>query len=135
MRILDEETKRELLRDYEDKSITVSEIAEKYGIIRPMVAQIAVEMGGQPRREKAYGKRHGHKNKVCPKCKKLVAVQGARFCCYCGADIRDSKDRLIENNERLLQRVCELPECFRDEVRDVLLANIKELKEIQKNNK
>ena len=41
-----EEMKRELLRDYENKSITVGEIAEKYGINRAVVARIAVEMGG-----------------------------------------------------------------------------------------
>lgn len=125
-----EEMKRELLRDYENKSITVGEIAEKYGINKAVVARIAVEMGGQPRCAKKYGKRHGVKSKVCPKCKKRIEVKGARFCCYCGADIRDSKDRLIEENERLLQSVCELPECLRDEFRDILLANIKELKEI-----
>lgn len=132
MRILTEETKRELLRDYEDKNITVAEISEKYGVGRAMVAQIAVELGGQPRCEKKYGKRHGIKSKVCPKCKKLIEVQGARFCCYCGADIRDNRDRLIEENERLLQRVCELPDSFRDDFRNILLANIEELKEAQK---
>jgi hypothetical protein len=126
-----EETKRELLRDYENKNITVSEIAEKYGINRPKVAQIAVEMGAQPRREKVFGKKRGHKGKTCPKCKKLIEVQGARFCYYCGADIRSNRDMLIEKNEELLQVVPQLPQNIRDIFRDVLLANIKELKETE----
>ena len=80
-----EETKREILRDYENKNIKVEEIAEKYGIGRAAVAKIAVEMGGQPRCAIKYGKRKGKKNKICPKCKKLIEVQGAKFCCFCGA--------------------------------------------------
>ena len=126
-----EEIKRALLKDYENKSITVGEIAEKYGVGRAAVARIAVEQGGQPRCAKKYGKRHGVKNKVCPKCKKLIEVQDARFCYYCGSDIRSNRDILIEKNERLLQEITQLPVNIRDEFRNVLLANIKELKETQ----
>lgn len=127
-----EETKREILRDYENKEISVAEIAGKFHISRSAVAKIAVEMGGQPRREKAFGKRHGEKRKVCPKCKRTVEVKGARFCCYCGADIRNNIDILIERNERLLKISGLLPQNERDEFRDVLLANIKELQGAKK---
>jgi transposase-like protein len=131
MKILSEETKRELLRDYENKNITVEEIALKYGVGKAEVAKIAVEQGATPRREKTYGKsqvRKG-KGKACPRCKKLTEVKGARFCCYCGADIRSNKEILAEKNEELLRVVCQLPENVRDFFRDVLLANIKELRE------
>ena len=125
-----EETKREILRDYENKNITVGEIATKYSIARSRVAKIAVEMGAQPRREKAFGKSHRNKVKVCPKCKKRIEVRGARYCCYCGEDIRSNIDILIEKNEKLIQETMLLPQSVRDSFRDVLLANIEELKKV-----
>ena len=127
-----EETKREILRDYENKNITVGEISTKYSIARSRVARIAVEMGAQPRREKAFGKSRGRKSKVCPKCKKRVEVSGARFCYNCGADIRSDRDLLIEKNEHLLQELLMLPQGVRDLFRDVLMENIKQLKETHK---
>ena len=129
--MLNEERKKELLRDYENPDITVGEMAAKYHLSRNMVSRIAVEQGAQPRREKTFGKARRCKGRVCPKCKKLIDIQGAKFCYCCGADIRNSTDRIIEENERLLQRVCELPDCLRDDFRNVLLANINELKETQ----
>ena len=127
-----EETKREILRDYENKEISVASIADKFHVSRSAIAKIAVEMGGQPRRQNAFGKKRGGKCKVCPKCKKTVDVKGARFCCYCGADIRNHIDILIERNERLLKISGLLPQNERDEFRDVLIANIKELQGVNK---
>ncbi len=124
-----EETKRDILRDYNDPANTVKDISEVYGISRAAVAKIAVEMGATPRRKKAYGKRNGVKNKICPKCKKVVEVKGARFCYHCGADVRSGNEILIERNEQLLNNILELPANMRDEFRDVLLANIEALKE------
>lgn len=125
-----EETKREILRDYNDPKNTVKSISEKYGIARAAVAKIAVELGASPRREKLYGKRRGVKSKICPKCKRVVDVKGARFCYHCGADVRSEKEILVERNEQLLKIVTYLPANTRDEFRDVIIANIEALKEV-----
>ena len=127
-----EETKREILKDYENKEITVTQISKKYGIIRSKVAKIAVEMGAQPRCEKKYGKRYVAKSKVCPNCRKTVDVKGARFCCYCGADIRSDVEILVERNKKLLEVITNFPVGNRDELRDVLLENIRVLSGVQK---
>ena len=130
---LTEETKREISRLYANKENTVIEIANKYNINKSEVAQIAIEMGGQPRRSKAFGKRkNGGKVKICPKCKKATDVKGARFCCYCGADIRSNIDILIERNEQLIKTLSQFPVNEREEIRDVILANIKALQGVQK---
>lgn len=126
--ILTEDTKRRLLEDYNDHSKPTREIAEKYGIDRTTLARIAVEMGATPRRPNAYGKRGGGKNTVCPKCHKTIDVKGARFCCFCGSDIRTEKEILCEKIEKVISYVRFLPENMRDETRDVMLAAIKEIK-------
>ena len=129
---LTEETKLQIRSEYENTEITVAEIASRYNIARSMVANIAVELGAQPRHEKAFGKRHGEKRRVCPKCRKTVDVKGARFCCYCGADIRNNIDILIERNQNLIKSLTQLPINERDEFRDVLIENIKVLQGVQK---
>ena len=125
---LTEETKRELLEDYNDHSKLTRDIAAKYGIDRTTLVHIAVEMGATPRRPNSYGKRGGVKKTVCPKCHKTIDVMGARFCCFCGSDIRSEKEILCEKIEKVLSYVRYMPDNMRDETRDVMIATIKEIK-------
>ena len=126
--ILTEETKRAIFEDYNDHSKPTRDIAAKYGIDRVTVSRIAVEMGATPRRPNAYGKRGGVKKTVCPNCHKTTDVKGARFCCFCGSDIRTEKEILCEKIDKVISYVRFLPENMRDEVRDVMLAAIKEIR-------
>lgn len=134
MKNLTQETKISIYNDYNNNELKVSEIAERYGLLRGEVARIAVGMGAKPRTKK-FGSKSGVKNKVCPNCKKVIEVKGARFCCYCGSDIRSRLDVLIEKNKQLLNRITEFPISSRDEFRDVLLLNIEELEKIQNGGK
>lgn len=47
--MLTQEQKAALCEDYKDRRNRVEDIAKKYGIMRASVANIAVEMGAEPR--------------------------------------------------------------------------------------
>lgn len=122
--MLTREHKMALCEDYKNPNITVDEIAKKYGTYRTNVAHIAVEMGAEPR----HNVGQGGKGRVCPKCRKKIEVKGAKFCCYCGTDIRSAEELLIERVERACTVVLHLPENMRDEMQRLLLDVVATLK-------
>lgn len=122
-----EETRKAILQAYNDHKIATADIAAKYGITKAAVTKIAVEEGARPRRPKAYGKRANGKGKLCPKCHKIIEVKGAKFCYFCGADMRSAKDLLIERVDKAFEIIKFLPESFRDEIQQLFIAIIKEL--------
>lgn len=121
---LTEEMKRDIVRDYADRTMPMRDLEGKYGIPRAQIAKIAVEAGAEPRRAKAWGKRIGHKRRICPKCHEVININGARFCYVCGTDVRSETDILTERLEKVISYVRYLPENLRDEVRDTILAAI-----------
>lgn len=44
----------------------------------------------------------------CPKCRKAVSVDGARFCPFCGADIRSERQIVAEELEKVLGVICDM---------------------------
>ena len=119
-----------IYNDYLNRQNKVGDIAAKYHIMRADVARIAVEMGAKPRCEKRFGKHNGESAKparICPKCRKSIDVNGARFCCFCGSDIRTSKQICLEGLERIMPKIMHLPENMRDEFTQTILMTIKEL--------
>lgn len=128
------EAKQAICEEYKDRSKTVGEIAEKFGIGRASVARIAVEMGAEPRKAKAYGKkRNGEAARVCPKCRKTIEIKGAKFCCFCGSDMRSNKELLIERIEHAAPVLLHLPENMRDDMVKLLNDIIGELEGNYKN--
>jgi predicted amidophosphoribosyltransferase len=87
-------------------------------------------MGAEPRVAKRFGKRKGKSEsaRICPKCRKTIEVKGARFCCYCGSDIRSSKELLIERIEGAMPNIIHLPINMRDDMQRLFIDVIKELK-------
>lgn len=85
------ETKQAIYEAYVNGE-KVTDIAEKFGLFPTNVSRLAISMGATPR------KRTTPKEvvKVCPHCHRKIALKDAKFCCYCGADMRTEKDRLIE---------------------------------------
>ena len=130
-KVLTTEERSEITRLYIERH-KVADIADAYGIDKSEVSRIAVENGASPRKPNYFGTGRKavkqSKNKVCPNCKKTVSVAGAKFCCFCGADIRTKREILVEKQKRLLQYMTLLPEAVRDECRDTILATIEELK-------
>lgn len=130
--MLTQEQKKAICEDYKNPALTLAQIAEKHGIRRTSISNIAVEFGAEPRRAARYGqpkeKRKRVKTaRVCPKCRKTIDVKGASFCCFCGQDIRTSKELLIERAKRAMPNVMHLPENMRDDMQRLLMDIIKEL--------
>lgn len=90
------------------------------------IAQIAVEMGEKARRPKAWGKRNAN-NRNCPRCGKKTEIKGARYCCFCGADIRSKRDILIEKLQNVVGFTPHLPDNMCEEAQATLLEAIKVL--------
>ena len=115
------ETKKAICEEYKDSSKNVDDIAKRYNVTRGVVAHIAVEMGAEPRRSKAYGQAHPRKKaratvRTCPKCRKTIDIKGASFCCFCGTDIRSNKELLIERINNAMRKTVLMPEGIRDEM-------------------
>lgn len=116
---LTEEQKTAICEQYKDKSFSVTEIAERYGIMRGEVAHIAVERGAEPRCKNKYGTKYNIKQsnaKTCPKCHKSIDIKGAKFCCYCGSDIRSNAELLIERMEKVASNFMAFPVSVREEL-------------------
>ncbi len=124
--MITQEVKQQIFDDYNDRKNSLRDLEAFYGIPRATITSIAVEMGATPRRPNAYNKRKGGA-KVCHKCKKTIDVTGARFCCFCGADIRSKQEILCERIRELMPCIQHLPENMRDNMRDVMLEAIEEI--------
>lgn len=124
MRIITEETKEAIYNDYCDRSKKVEEIAQKYGVSRAAVCEIAIAQGAEPRTQR-YGVKIGKSRvKVCPKCKKEINITGARFCCYCGEKILTKKEQLCEDLRGLLPELSFLPYDRREKWRTAIIAAV-----------
>ena len=123
------ETKREIAELYADKSNKAHDIAKSYGVSSSRLAEIITEMGGKVRKPRK--KTGGDINKKCPQCRAKIAVQGARFCPFCGADIRNARELLADRLEQVwanAEIVGGNITLFGDESRDVILETIAYLK-------
>ena len=120
------EQKKEIAALYADKSTTVEEIATAYNISQSYASKIAVEMGCERRIKK--GKYRNNDVKKCPKCHRTLELIGARFCLFCGTDIRTETDILIERATWLWQIVGIVGENDRDKARDIINELINHLK-------
>lgn len=118
-----EETKRKIYEAYCDKSRKLEEISQEFGYDMTYIGKIAKSMGAPPRhvREKRGGA------KRCPKCRREIKIKGARFCCYCGSDMRTEKELLIERIDRARECISLLPESARDEVQKLFVDIVTEL--------
>ena len=128
MKHFDTETTAKILADYENRSISTREIGEKYHIERADLARLAIANGIEPR---AAGKMKNYKKpkgKRCPKCNKWIDIKGARYCCYCGTDIRSEVDLLIERQEKIFNIMQVIPANMRDDVQQTILDTVAYLK-------
>ena len=110
-RKITQEQRQQILQEYLEGKLTICEIAERYGISGNTVSAIAVRAGVQLRRPK----KPQAGVKVCPKCRKKVDTIGARFCPFCGSDIRSENELLAEKLDGLLDLYQFIPAAQRDE--------------------
>ena len=109
-----EQTRQAILEDYALGKLTCNEIAAKHGVSRQSVSNIAVRAGISLRGSKRS--KTEHKERVCAKCKKKIDVEGARFCPYCGSDVRTDNEILAEQLIHLAHLAPLLPESKRDDL-------------------
>lgn len=116
-RTLTPEERRELIDLYLHTNLTTEEIAARYNISNRTVSY-TVKAAGEPLRRPK--KPQATKNRACPKCRRKVELKGARFCPYCGNDIRSE-------NEILAEQLCKLTElcfCIPETSRDKFIATL-----------
>lgn len=65
--------------------------------------------------------------KKCPKCGYRNNPKKAKFCCMCGADIRNNIDILIEKLQTALSNTCYLPDSVQRETADTIREAMLEL--------
>ena len=114
-----EEIKKAILEDYKNRNIKVHDIYKKYKINRRTLNNMLDETETPHRCPNKVGSRD-KKIKACPNCHRKTDIKGAKFCCFCGADIRDERDLAIEKIQRLYQSLMLLPASSRDEAQQII---------------
>ena len=101
---------------------TVMRVLERYGLHEPK------------KRNLSSGKsKTKQKTKRCHVCKAVNNPKEAKFCCMCGADIRNKVDILIDRLNKAYKICCDLlPGSANQEVRDTLMEAIKYIEETNK---
>ena len=100
--------------DYEHSKMTRSEICEKYGISNATLTNYARAFGFEPRRNRIAYVPYVKREAVCDRCKRTVSVPGARFCPYCGSDIRTEAMKVQDSLSSLLTITNLIPDSTRD---------------------
>ncbi len=119
------EIKEKVIQDY-ITGMPVKEIAQKYSIDSSVPGKLARKAGFPGRKVQAEAKASA---KVCPKCRKKIDVKGARFCPFCGTDIRSEAEMLVEKLEKTTELYRFLPETYRDDFLATISKAIKILQE------
>ena len=115
---VNDETIRLIQSDYEHSDLTRKEICEKYGISCSALTNYVKAFRFEPRQRRLVYPNKPEKNHtqtvLCTRCKKSVSVPGARFCPYCGADVRTESMKVQDSLSSLLSITNLIPESYRD---------------------
>ena len=115
---VNEETIRLIQSDYEHSDLTRKEICDKYGISSSTLSNYVKAFGFEPRQRRLVYPNKQDKNHtqtvLCTRCKRTVSVHGARFCPYCGADVRTESMKVQDSLSSILSITNLIPESYRD---------------------
>ena len=100
--------------DYEHSNITRNEICEKYGISKSTLSNYVRAFGFAPRQNRIAYVPYGKREALCDRCNRTVSVPGARFCPYCGSDIRTESMKVQDRLSSLVELTSLIPENARD---------------------
>jgi tRNA(Ile2) C34 agmatinyltransferase TiaS len=113
---------------YMDDSVGLREIAKAYQIDASTVSRIAKQEGATPRCPQIGANRPKTRRlpvrkeaKKCKTCGKHVEIVGAKFCPYCGTDIRSPKELLTQRINAFAPKIKYLPESCRDELMNLFV--------------
>lgn len=124
---LSDERKQKICEMY-TSGASYKEIKEATGCHSSTVQKVVKESGIMPRR--TYTKKP-NAERICRKCRKHISVDGARFCPFCGSDIRSAKQITAEGLRKVLVVICDMPmpTSLRDEYANTVRNAIKQLEE------
>ena len=107
---------------FECSDSTIARIAQKHGL---------THWGNRAFNTAAEPTKKTNVEKICPKRRKPVEVHGARFCPWCGSDVRSERQIVAEELERVLGVVCDMnvPADSKDRACNTLRNAIRLLKE------
>lgn len=108
---VNEETLRLIQSDYEHSDLTRKEICDKYGISCSSLTNYVKTFRFEPRQRRLV---YPTQTVLCTRCKKSVSVPGARFCPYCGADVRTESMKVQDSLSSILSITNLIPESYRD---------------------
>ena len=117
--MLSPETINSILLDYQNPNIKMADILNKYNVGWGTVYNLIKKYNVPNRRPNGTASKMTKKKK-CQNCKRTVQIKEARFCPYCGADLRSEKDFLIEKTEDLFGMCMFLPENQRDNAQKII---------------
>lgn len=133
---LKKEIREEIARMYEAGS-AYTEIQETIGCSPNAIIKVVEDFKLKPRRpgrkreKPEEPTKKTNVEKICPKCRKPIEVHGARFCPWCGADVRSERQIVAEGLERVLGVACDMnvPADSKDRACNTLRNAIRLLKE------
>lgn len=133
-RVYTHEEEMAICEAYRDRRNTVLDIIDKFVIPdHRHLRKILDKYDVPPRKTYAPRKKHTSlqtEQRKCPKCGKVIERENARFCWYCGADVRTPKMAAIEALDRCVLGNLELvTPAVRDEMAEAVRYAIKLLKE------
>lgn len=88
---------------------TYEEISQTVGISRGNIHNALRRGGIEPnRRRTERSQKKTNVERICPRCRAKISVAGARFCPFCGADVRTERMRCAEDLEHGMQIVADM---------------------------
>lgn len=109
--------------DLYKSGMLVEKISKETGIEKSSISYIAKREGLQLRRKR------NSTLLVCHNCKSKVEIKGAKFCPFCGNDVRNENEVLIDELRHCLCLIQNLPCGDEDTARKTIFKVIDKLKE------
>lgn len=114
---------KEIAKEYADRNAKVIDIRKKWGINSRDLKKILTQLDVPMRCPNAcHPKGSNQKAKTCPKCRKKIQINGAKFCPFCGEDIRSEKDIILERGQGLYAMCRLLPTAEADKAHELITA-------------
>lgn len=128
-KIIPKEDKDKIAQMYESGA-SYSDICKELNVSNNTVINTVKERNIAVRRDFSASKTVSKSHK-CNKCKKTFDLAGARFCPFCGSDIRTERQIVSEGLEKVLGIVCDstVPAEVKDRACNTLRDAIRLLKE------
>lgn len=90
----------EIRKEFRCSVASITKVANRYAL-PPRRRGWSVGVAAEPTKKTNV-------EKICPKCRKPVEVHGARFCPWCGSDVRSERQIVAEELKQVLGVICDM---------------------------